>query len=109
MSMSNFNIILIIVFQLDHLANTTFMTLNSITYNFVKKKKKLNNLLFPIMLINTQILDYFNLEKVSMSVSFLLYINNYLMTHVNDSTNRNFASKIVLIYYLKNLILIFFN
>jgi len=30
-----------------------------------------------------------------------------LKAHVKDSTNRNFVSEIVLIYYLKNLILIF--
>jgi len=32
-----------------------------------------------------------------------------LRAHVTDSTNKNFVSKIVLIYYLKNLILIFFH
>ena len=31
------------------------------------------------------------------------------MAHIKDSINRNFASEIVLIYYLKNLILIFCN
>jgi len=30
-----------------------------------------------------------------------------LRTHVKDSTKRNFVSEIVLIYYIKNLILIF--
>jgi len=32
-----------------------------------------------------------------------------LMAHVKDSTNRNFVTEIVLIYYLKNLILISFQ
>ena len=32
-----------------------------------------------------------------------------LRAHVKDSNNRYFVSEIVLIYYLKNLILIFFN
>jgi len=31
------------------------------------------------------------------------------MAHVKDSTNRNFVTEIVLIYYLKNLILISFQ
>ena len=36
-------------------------------------------------------------------------VNLALRAHIKDSTNRNFVLEIVLIYYLKNLILIFFN
>ena len=34
-------------------------------------------------------------------------LNYALRAHVKDSTNKNFILEIVLIYYLKNLILIF--
>jgi len=66
-----------------------------------------------MIIINGPILEKNTYNHLSLSFNDTFFLREMLicalMTHVKDSTNRNFVLEIVLIYYLKNLMLIFFN